>query len=291
MFFIMVVFTGAKFVIAGLAGVYGWITDWHILCAEPFIYLLCIVAYLYVTKEPAASVLPYKNLSVINVLLIVFMTITLRPMAEFLSAVSSLFVENTLFEQVKALYSLPYPVLILLLCVMPAVCEEVTLRGVVLSNYSNVDIKKAALVNGFFFGLFHFNLSQFPYAFLLGFFMAYFVRLTGSILAPMLSHFIFNFISVFTQYRYFLADPETYGVTTLTGNELTLAYGYLFINALMFLPVFGFLFTIFIQYNTANKTHVLPDNSEPHKSPRAITWSFWACVGLFVLYAALIYAA
>lgn len=81
---------------------------------------------------------------------------------------------------------------ILILAVTPAVCEEIVMRGVVLSEYRNVSVRKAAVVNGLLFGLFHLNINQFLYAFFLGVVMVYIVVITKSIFSSMFIHFMLN---------------------------------------------------------------------------------------------------
>jgi hypothetical protein len=118
---------------------------------------------------------------------------------------------------------------------------------------------------------------------LLGFFLTYFTRCTGSILAPILSHFLFNFITVFTQYGYYLADPGAFGTATVTAANLTLEMLALFLNALLFLPVFGFLFSIFIRYNLSHRNLMPPDLHLPAHPP-VVNWSFWGCLAVYVGY-------
>jgi membrane protease YdiL (CAAX protease family) len=75
---------------------------------------------------------------------------------------------------------------------MPAFFEEMYFRGIIFSNYRHVEIKKACLMTGLFFGLAHMNPQQFLYAFIMGTIFCYFVYRTGSIFSSMLSHFTIN---------------------------------------------------------------------------------------------------
>jgi hypothetical protein len=82
------------------------------------------------------------------------------------------------------------------MAITPAIVEEVTFRGIILRNYQSQTVLAACLVNGLLFGIFHGNINQFLYAFLLGAVFCYIVHLTGSIIPAMLIHFIINASSI-----------------------------------------------------------------------------------------------
>jgi hypothetical protein len=81
--------------------------------------------------------------------------------------------------------------------VVPAVCEEGLFRGFIQRTFE-IKWKKpaAAFVTAIFFGLYHFN----PYALVplvaLGWYLGYAAYRTGSIVAPILLHFVNNMISI-----------------------------------------------------------------------------------------------
>lgn len=62
----------------------------------------------------------------------------------------------------------------------------------VLAGYENINIRKAALMTGTFFGILHLDGNQLLYAFVLGIIFAYLVRITGSIYSSMICHFTIN---------------------------------------------------------------------------------------------------
>ena len=81
--------------------------------------------------------------------------------------------------------------------IVPAFCEEVLFRGVVLSNLMPYGKANAILVSALLFGLMHGNLYQFLYATAAGIVMGCVYVLTESIWCSILLHFINNTISVF----------------------------------------------------------------------------------------------
>lgn len=78
--------------------------------------------------------------------------------------------------------------------VLPGFCEEFANRGVLLSGLKSLGAKKAIIISGLLFGLTHFNIGQFGYAFLIGIFFAYICLATGSIIPGMIIHFLNNAI-------------------------------------------------------------------------------------------------
>lgn len=87
---------------------------------------------------------------------------------------------------------------VLLTAVLPAVCEEFTNRGGLLTTLrSCYSEKKTILLIAIAFGLFHQNITQLFYTMVLGGFLAYIVLKTGSIYPAMIIHFMNNFMSIY----------------------------------------------------------------------------------------------
>ena len=79
------------------------------------------------------------------------------------------------------------------------VAEELIYRGLLYRLLAPYGGKFFILVSALLFGLFHLNITQIPFAFVLGLFFGYLMYRTGNVLIPMLTHFIINVISsVFT---------------------------------------------------------------------------------------------
>ena len=88
---------------------------------------------------------------------------------------------------------------------LPAICEEFLHRGILLRGTYQIGIKKAILISSLLFGLVHFNINQFFYAFVLGLLMAFVAIVSRSIFPSMIIHFVNNFISIY------LTAAEEYG--------------------------------------------------------------------------------
>lgn len=80
--------------------------------------------------------------------------------------------------------------------VLPAIVEEMIFRGYILGALRVHGDGLAVVVSAVLFGLFHGNILQIPFAFILGLVMGYLVVQTDSILPAMLFHFANNLMSV-----------------------------------------------------------------------------------------------
>lgn len=90
---------------------------------------------------------------------------------------------------------------VLVLALIPAIGEELIFRGVILhglnSRYSSL---ASILLSSAMFALFHMNLQQVFYQFLLGSIMAWAVLRTGSLISSMIIHFTSNFLVVLFEF-------------------------------------------------------------------------------------------
>ncbi len=87
--------------------------------------------------------------------------------------------------------------LILLVGVTPAVCEELAVRGFVLSGLRHLGYKwRAIVLSALFFGLIHGILQQSMNAFFVGLILGYVAVQSGSIFPCMAFHFTFNSLTI-----------------------------------------------------------------------------------------------
>lgn len=85
----------------------------------------------------------------------------------------------------------------LVICLVPAVCEEFLFRGAILTNLLPFGRSQAILISALLFGLMHQNFSQFFYAFCAGIVLGLVYERTGNLWSCMLLHFTNNFFSTF----------------------------------------------------------------------------------------------
>lgn len=173
----------------------------QLLLNHTILFLIPAAIYVIVTKSNLKETFRLNKLYMKDFFMIVLLSFICQPIMSFFSVVTGLFFPNNIGELITTMsQQTPYILMLLLIAVMPSITEEVTIRGVVLSGYDEKSKFVGALITGIMFGIFHLDPQQFLYAAVLGFILAYVVRITNSILASMVMHFIINGTSVTLQY-------------------------------------------------------------------------------------------
>ena len=108
----------------------------------------------------------------------------------------------------------------LVLCMVPAVCEEFLFRGAILSNLLPFGRTNAILISALLFGLMHQNFAQFFYAFCAGIVLGLVFERTESIWSCMILHMTNNFFSTF-ETEFANAFGEKFSPLALTILEIT----------------------------------------------------------------------
>ncbi|MBP5662635.1 MAG: CPBP family intramembrane metalloprotease [Clostridia bacterium] len=115
---------------------------------------------------------------------------------------------------------------LVILCGLPAICEEIFFRGFVLRAFERISPVKAVLLSSLAFAVMHGNLEQLVYTFLIGILLGTVTIVTDSLLAGTVMHFTLNALSCLLVY-----PPIHVYFERLSGNHS------------LFLAVTGSLFT------------------------------------------------
>lgn len=195
------------------------LTTYQLLGTLIFLYLPVAIFVIINTKSfncPIKEVLKFKKLNLSSIGYCILMYFCLLPITAFCNLLTMSLVPNNVVDFMNSLSSSGSNLLLFsLIAIMPAIGEELIMRGVILDGYKKVSIHVAAFMNGLLFGILHMNPSQFLYAFVLGLVLSYVVTYTGSIFSSMLIHFLFNGVSTLS----FIALPY---LEKLAGNEASM---------------------------------------------------------------------
>ena len=156
------------------------------------IFLIPAIIYTLVTKSNPKEIFRLNILPLKDLLIVILIAFMCQPVMTACSSISLLFFKNEIGNFMYEVSDTSVIILTLVIAIMPAITEEVTLRGVVLSGYNNKSKMKAAIMVGLFFGIFHLDAQQFLYTAVMGFIVAYVVRVTNSIFSSMIIHFLIN---------------------------------------------------------------------------------------------------
>lgn len=95
-------------------------------------------------------------------------------------------------------YSLPIFSGFIIHCIITPICEEIIFRGIIfnrLKRYTN--IPNSIIISALIFGIYHGNLPQLIYAFIMGIIIATIYNKTNNLLSPVLFHITANSTSYF----------------------------------------------------------------------------------------------
>lgn len=102
--------------------------------------------------------------------------------------------------------------------VVPAFIEEIIFRGIIMQSLRRFGDIFALVASSLIFGIFHLNLIQMPYAFILGLCIGYFVMRTGSLWVGVIIHFVNNSVAVAFEFLYPVMSEETWYIANSAYN-------------------------------------------------------------------------
>jgi len=159
------------------------------------------------------------------------------------------YVEKTYGSLLKANNVYEAVLIVFIVAVVPALSEEVMFRGLVQRSFE-IKMKPfyAALITAIFFGANHFNPYGLIPLIILGLYFGYAAYMSGSILVPIILHFLNNFTAVMLYFIF--GDDELISSTVQKPIELESSFMFLLFMAVLFT---GVLFTIKKYYSQAIK--------------------------------------
>jgi len=119
-------------------------------------------------------------------------------------------VEKAELKITSAYSASEFLVVVIVICVTPAICEEMLFRGFVFRNIERIAKPAIAVfMQSFLFALYHFQPLNLVPLIMLGLFLGYVVYCSGSIYTSMVCHFLNNFLASYMVYKYGKEDFET----------------------------------------------------------------------------------
>jgi len=115
-----------------------------------------------------------------------------------------------------------YLIFVFLIAICPAFFEDLLFRGAICSGLESQGRLKAVLLSSLLFSLMHGSPDQTIHQFILGIILAYSLIYSGSVVIPMIIHFVNNFIALTSMY-----------VLGVSENNKVLSWGELGIKALI----------------------------------------------------------
>lgn len=213
---------------------------WGIVITE-LSFLLMAILYCVIRKVSLKEVFPVKKVTVSDLFGTFFMFIG-AFMVNLLTIGISLFMLNLLkigsaAAEIEALSDaiygggVGYVITMLVVAVLPAICEEAFMRGAVLSNFRSIGKDWViVLIIGVMFGILHLSSLRFLNTACFGAVLAFIMVKKNNIILPMLMHFMNNLVSSIVglmgsgsgSAESSVSALESMNYTTLLGSFLTL---------------------------------------------------------------------
>lgn len=188
-----------------------------------FIGLPFFATYIILRAKKIAGILPLGttyNQKASVYLVIAFLPLTL--LSTFLINFISLMVQSFMgvefssgMEDMAVTSVKDFLFMTLFIAVIPAILEEVAIRGILLQPLRRFGDGFAIVVSAVIFSLLHGNMVQIPYTVVAGIYFGYVAVITGSIWPSIILHFLNNFYSVLITLFDSNCSVETANVLTL----------------------------------------------------------------------------
>ena len=177
-----------------------------------------------------------------------FIRDTLKPLQEVFDSF-----ETGTMKIVQAHSVFEFAVVVFVICVTPAICEEALFRGFSLSNIIKISRPaKAIFTTGFLFAFYHFQPFNLIPLVILGCFLGFIVYYSNSIYVGVLCHFLNNFFASYFLYKY---GKEEFETPHLAGDELTDTIVALVLSLLIFTSIV----ILYYRMREKNIPEILPE--------------------------------
>ncbi|MEO8514743.1 MAG: CPBP family intramembrane glutamic endopeptidase [Ignavibacteria bacterium] len=209
---------------------------------KPILVLLSVLGIVMI--QPFLQGYMYFQELLINS--IPFVRDTLKPVQDVFNSF-----ETGTMKIVQAHSMFEFIVVIFVICVTPAICEEALFRGFSLSNLSKISRPaKAIFTTGFLFAFYHFQPFNLIPLVILGCYLGFIVYYSNSIFVGVICHFLNNFFASYFLYVYGKEDFETPHVA---GSELTDTLVALIVSILIFSSIIFFYYRLRVKNETGDE--------------------------------------
>lgn len=210
------------------------------------VVIILLPALLIARTGRTKEILKLKKISPLFVLLTVILVILAYPIilllnGIFLSLLSNV-VEYKNYPMEVFLQNIPLIRYVAVMCIVPAICEEIFFRGALLNSYSVYGNRFAVIMSAAVFALFHFDIQNFVAPFLLGIVFANIVEVTGSLYGSIVAHLTNNIVAVLAA-RYLNDTIFMY----LRQTSMTRQIGSLELSIIILLTLISILSLVFIR--------------------------------------------
>lgn len=164
-------------------------------------FFIPVIMYKKIDKTYSFVQMPCKIKFSRYLPLLIFSGLAVNYIASYINAIIVTFAgldtsSLTFGEYVNQYHSYNFILDTIKLAIVPAFCEELFFRGLILERLSRFGKAKAIIISALLFSLMHQHPAQLFYTFILGIFLGYMALESGSIWGGIILHFVNNFTQV-----------------------------------------------------------------------------------------------
>ena len=164
-------------------------------------FVVLALAFCLIRKVKIKEVFPVKKFKIRELIGCLLLIAGAFPLSLLFVAISATIIPSSAAEAQginNMLYgTMSYPITVLVVGLMPAICEEMLHRGAILSSMRKIRNENLIiLIMGLFFGIFHLSVLRFLSTAFLGLLLSYVVVKKNNILLSMIMHFTNNLVAL-----------------------------------------------------------------------------------------------
>lgn len=176
----------------------------ELACIQIISVLLPCVIFILLKNVKTSEVIKHRKLSVTAVLMCVLAGVGAQPVSALINAPVVAFLTKHGFEFSQTVSRNDnFAAALLVTALMPAVFEEILMRGIVLHATEKYGYRASLFISAIWFAILHNNPASFVSTLFIGFVLCYAVWMTQSVYAGMIIHFSFNACALLLEYSSF----------------------------------------------------------------------------------------
>lgn len=170
----------------------------------------------------------------------------------------------------------PFAGVLLSIVIIPAVCEELFFRGVVLAEYRSLGEGNAIVISAACFAMLHFSVSGFPIYLFIGLLLGVVTSVSRSVIPSMILHLLSNTLNIYTSDQFLGIIMQKNGAF-FVGFLLTVLFG-----AALFL-LFYSMEHLYLKYAADPPEGSLPPKSRTHIAKVFLSPAFLVLIAAFLM--------
>lgn len=214
-------------------------------------YILILPIFIYLMKKIESAKITERKIGIKKFFVYLCIALTLMWIGNMVGLIITTILGNTITNEIvnpieELIQNSSIYINLIIISIIAPIFEELFFRKLLIDRTIKYGATLSILLSAFIFALFHGNLNQFFYAFLLGAFFAYVYTKTGNIIYTILLHAFVNFYGSVASTIFNLAKGNiAHGITMANIGDITIVA--LYMITLIIVWIVG-LYAIFTNY-------------------------------------------